>query len=64
MQEKLSVVMLGDLNCDFMSPNPRANKLVSVMEEYGLTQMIDGPTRITQNSDSQIDLFSPQIVAY
>ena len=56
VQEKLSVVMLGDFNCDFMSPNPRANKLASVMEEYGLTQMIDGPTRITQNSESQIDL--------
>ena len=56
VQEKLSVVMLGDFNCDLMSPNLTVNKLASVMEEYGLVQMIDGPTRITQNSESQIDL--------
>ena len=49
VHEKLSVVMLGDFNCDLMSPNPRANKLALVMEEYGLVKMIDGPTRITQN---------------
>ena len=58
VQEKLSVMMLGGFNCDFLSPNSRAYKLALVMEEYGLVQMVDGPTRVTQISDSQIDLIN------
>ena len=56
VQEKLAVFVLGDLNCDSLCPGPRAGKLSLVMGEYGLVQMIDGPTRITQNSGTQIDL--------
>lgn len=64
VQEKLSVMMLGGFNCDFLSPNSRANKLALVMEEYGLVQMVDGPTRVTQILNHKLTLYTPQILAF
>ena len=56
VQEKTAVVMLGDFNCDMMNPDSRAAKLAMVMSEYGLQRMVNSPTRVTERSETQIDL--------
>ena len=55
--EKIPVFLMGDLNCDMLNPSSNALRLERVMSEYGLLQMINCPTRITDNSASLIDLF-------
>lgn len=65
LQEKLSVMMLGGFNCDFLSPNSRANKFALVMEEYGLVQMVDGPTaELPKILNHKLTLYTPQIFAF
>ena len=54
--ENMAVVMMGDFNCDCLRPSSQAGKLLSLMSEYSFVQMVDGPTRVTQGSASQIDL--------
>ena len=56
VQEGNTVVVLGDFNCDMLRPNSHAPKLGMVMSEYGLEQLGNGPTRVTENSSTQIDL--------
>ena len=56
VQEKLDVVLLGDLNCNLLKPDHRAVRLGMVVSEYGFTQMVSGSTRVTQSSKTQIDL--------
>ena len=53
VQEKIDVVMMGDF---MLCPDSKAVRLAMVMSEYGLVQMIKGPTRVTESSESQIDL--------
>ena len=48
----MTVVVLGDLNCDMLQPNSSGRRLQMMMAEYGLTQLIDGPTRVTENSST------------
>ena len=48
--------MMGDFICDMLQPNSHACKLAMVMSEYGLSQMVNGPTRITEETSTQIDL--------
>ena len=50
------LLVMGDFNCDFLRPNSQAGKLMSLVSECSLVQMVDGPTRVTQGSESQIDL--------
>ena len=44
----MTVVVLGDFNCDMLQPNSSGRRLQMIMAEYGLTQLIDGPTRVTE----------------
>ena len=65
VQEKLDVVLLGDLNCNLLKPDHRAVRLGMVVSEYGFTEMVSGPTRVTQSSKTQIDLLfvtNPDVV--
>lgn len=48
VQEKGEVALMGDLNCNMFNPDSQAVKLGMVTSEYGLSQVMDGPTRITQ----------------
>ena len=48
----MTVVVLGDFNCDMLQPNSSRRRLQMMMAEYGLTQLIDGPTRVTENSST------------
>lgn len=51
----LDYYLLGDINCDFSDP-AKASVLSSIFDVYGLTQLIDEPTRITHNTKTIIDL--------
>lgn len=56
VEEKINVIMMGDFNCNMLCPDSKAVRLAMVMSEYGLVQMINGPTRVTESSETQIDL--------
>ena len=61
-QEQLMVVLMGDFNCNMLRPGSHTEKLAMVMSEYGMKQMICDPTRVTQTSDTMIDLLFTQIL--
>ena len=46
----------GDYNCNMLCPDSKAVRLAMVTSEYGLVQMIKGPTRVTESSETQIDM--------
>ena len=50
--------MLSDLNCNLASPTPDANThhLLEISDLYGLKQLINEPTRVTESSSTLIDL--------
>ena len=56
VEEILPVIMMGDFNCNMLCPDLKAVRLAMVMPEYGLVQMINGATRVTESSETQIDL--------
>ena len=51
------VLVMGDFNCDLLSSNldSKTHKLVSIMDESLLSQLIVSPTRVTINSKTLID---------
>ena len=55
----LDYYLLGDFNCDIkhldrLSSHSRT--LMNILDVYGLQQLIDEPTRVTENSSTLIDL--------
>ena len=56
--ENLEYFLLGDLNIDCLSTNnsPNRDKITEIFDIYGLAQMINEPTRITDKSSTLIDL--------
>ena len=54
--EKAPVVILGDFNTDWIKFGPSARSLNSIMNNYGLQQLVTQSTRITQHSETLIDL--------
>ena len=54
----LEYYLLGDLNCNLASPTPDANthRLLEISDLYGLKQLINEPTRVTESSSTLIDL--------
>ena len=58
MSENIECAIFGDFNCNFMKGKKDANaeKLQFLSELYGLKQLVDLPTRITQSTCSLIDL--------
>ena len=56
--ENLEYFLLGDLNIDCLSTNnsPNRDKITEIFDIYGLEQMINEPTRITDKSSTVIDL--------
>ncbi len=49
------LIVLGDFNINWMEKAKR-HQLKSIADQYNLTQMILGPTRVTQSTQTQIDL--------
>lgn len=56
IQEKKPTIIMGDFNCDMLSLNSSTVRLKIIMSEYGMTQMVKCPTRVTATSSTQIDL--------
>ena len=50
------IVLIGDLNCDLLSSNPRTEALRSFCTLVNATQLINEPTRITQSTSILIDV--------
>ena len=50
------VIITGDFNLSFLDSASR-NKLLSIVNQYSLCQIIDKPTHFTETSSSIIDLF-------
>ena len=55
----MEINILGDINCDLGTAafNHKSAALLGICNEYQLEQLIRHPTRITQYTSSQIDLF-------
>lgn len=49
-------IMLGDFNIDLNMDSFYSNRLTSLINKFGLYQLVDQCTRITQNSSTKIDL--------
>ena len=56
--ENLELYLLGDLNCNLLSDTPSTNTsgLLNIFTTYNLNQLITEPTRVTNNSQTLIDL--------
>ena len=56
--ENLEFFLLGDLNFDFTPSIKSSNEstLAELFDIYGLSQIIEEPTRITEKSSTMIDL--------
>ena len=56
--ENLELYLLGDLNCNLLSDTPSTNtsELLNIFTTYNLNQLITEPTRVTNNSQTLIDL--------
>ena len=51
------IYILGDLNCNVLrSQDPAAQALVNFCTSFNLSQVINQPTRITETSESLIDV--------
>ena len=51
-----NLILIGDFNCNVLTANPLHAKLQSLCSIFNLNQLIQGPTRVTPNSSSCIDL--------
>lgn len=52
------IILLGDLNCDLMTDNPKAAALHSFCESVNSTQLIKDPTRVTRTSSTLVDVIT------
>ena len=60
----IKFILLGDLNTDFL--NSPSRHLMDILTHYNLTQLVNEPTRITEQTSTCIDLIitqSPDIVS-
>ena len=52
-----TIMLAGDFNCDMLSMSSRQTRLLNeIIEEFQLIQVIQDPTRVTNNSSILIDL--------
>ena len=51
------IFILGDLNCDYLNSS-KFSKLDSVLRSFNFTQFITKPTRVTNTSETLIDIIS------
>ena len=55
MQPNVTFIVCGDLNINLLTKSNDALKLLTLMNTYNLTQVVDFPTRITNNNGTLID---------
>ncbi|VDI64537.1 Hypothetical predicted protein [Mytilus galloprovincialis] len=51
----LEIIIMGDINIDYANQGCSNNKWSHMIQCYGLTQVIDTPTRVTDKSKKIID---------
>ncbi len=56
INENKEVVLLGDLNCDFLKKNALTNHMQNFMEMHNFTQLVKKATRITATSKTLVDV--------
>ena len=58
--EGKKIIVNGDFNCDYLSkkPSSQTKKLKEISKSFGLTQLINEPTRTTSTTATLIDLFA------
>ena len=49
------ILILGDFNCDYYEQNSN-RPLKHIISSYGFCQQVDSPTRLSEESESLIDL--------
>ena len=54
--ERAERIVLGDFNCNMMKRDSTSLKLEGATMEYGLVQVMNCPTRVTETTESMIDL--------
>ena len=52
----LDIFVIGDLKCNLLSDDYEARALLECCTTFGLTQLINSPTRITESNQSLIDV--------
>ena len=52
----LDVIILGDLNCNLLQDKAESRALNDFCLTFNLTQLINKPTRVTENGESLIDI--------
>ena len=62
--EGKDIVLIGDLNTNLLVPSNLSSKLTPIANEYNLTQLISKPTRITDRSQTLIDVLFHQIQTF
>ena len=63
-EEDKNFVITGDFNCNFLSTennNQHTNKLIELINEYQLQQLITSPTRITPRTKTLLDIIITKI---
>ena len=62
--ENKEIIFLGDINCNYDDSNDHTD-IKQLLINYGFRQLINKPTRTTENSSTLIDVIltnSPEIV--
>ena len=56
VREGKEEVIAGDFNCNLLHPNSVAQDLLATAEECNLKQLVMEPTRVTDRTETMIDL--------
>jgi hypothetical protein len=56
LQPKLTFLACGDLNINLLIKSNDASKLLTLMNTFNLTQVVNFPTRITKDNESLLDI--------
>ncbi|PFX28251.1 hypothetical protein AWC38_SpisGene7016 [Stylophora pistillata] len=56
--KRKNIVLIGDFNCELMpnSSNINGRRVKNIMQSFDLKNVISGPTRVTDHSESLLDL--------
>jgi hypothetical protein len=55
LKPTVTLLICGDLNINLLKKSNETTKLLTMMNTYNLTQVVDFPTRITHNTETLID---------
>jgi hypothetical protein len=58
------IIIIGDFNIDFLKQSANLNKMVNVLDQFKLRNLINEPTRITEHSKTAIDNIITNIPQY